>query len=473
VRPSIVGVVMLSNHARFRSLFPAVPAQPLAQCRLAAAAAGRAGVPGRADGKLRLRHQRRAQRRAPSCRPPSTTACATSRPASPSAWRCTRKCCTPPAATCAAVSTSAVPNSPTITICCAWTSASPAWRRSASPPSCRPSAWPAMWPRCAPKAIPTTRSARAARATVTAITHIQPLSTRNRRAFGYDMFTEPVRRAAMEAARDGDRAAATGKVVLVQEGAGKEAQSGFLIYLPVYRAGQAHATIQERRAALIGWVYAPFRMQDLMRGVGGEQAGDLEVEIFDGLAPERGHPALPLARRARRRAPRAVLDPDQRSTRPAARGPCGYARRPCSSRRWNAMHLAADRGLRHRPGTAAGPRHLAAGHRTAPRAAAGRPHDAGTARIARPRRRRAPAHPPDPADRLRRLHRHRPGRPHHRLERPGLQNCSAGARTRRWVATRPSCCWRRRSAKNSRPACAASRSAANARACPAPARSMR
>jgi PAS domain S-box-containing protein len=122
------------------------------------------------------------------------------------------------------------------------------------------------------------------RATVTAITHIQPLSTRNQRAFGYDMFTEPVRRAAMEAARDGDRAAATGKVVLVQEGAGQAPQSGFLVYLPVYRAGQAHATIQERRAAILGWVYAPFRMQDLMRGVGGEQVGDLEVELFDGLA---------------------------------------------------------------------------------------------------------------------------------------------------------------------------------------------
>ena len=54
---------------------------------------------------------------------------------------------------------------------------------------------------------------------VTAITHILPLDERNLRAVGYDMFSEPVRRAAMAAARDGNQAVATGKVTLVQEGA--------------------------------------------------------------------------------------------------------------------------------------------------------------------------------------------------------------------------------------------------------------
>jgi PAS domain S-box-containing protein len=125
---------------------------------------------------------------------------------------------------------------------------------------------------------------------VTSITHIQPLTRRNERAFGYDMFSDPVRRRAMEAARDSGAPAATGKVTLVQEGARAEPQSGFLIYVPVYRAGLPDTTIAQRRAAIIGWAYAPFRMQDLMRGVGGEHAADLEVEIFDGLAP--AEPAL-------------------------------------------------------------------------------------------------------------------------------------------------------------------------------------
>jgi PAS domain S-box-containing protein len=118
----------------------------------------------------------------------------------------------------------------------------------------------------------------------TSITHIQPFADRNLRAFGYDMFSEPVRRAAMEAARDSGAAAATGRVTLVQEGA-RNVQPGFLMYVPVYRPGLPRATVQERRADIVGWVYAPFRMDDLMRGLGGEHVSDLDVAIYDGRRP--------------------------------------------------------------------------------------------------------------------------------------------------------------------------------------------
>jgi len=125
------------------------------------------------------------------------------------------------------------------------------------------------------------------RPVITSITRIEPFSGRNLRAFGYDMFSEPVRRAAMEAARDTGQPASTGKVVLVQEGTQDEQgeQSGFLMYVPVYRAGAPVDSVAARRAALAGWVYAPFRMKDLMAGLGGEHAGELQVEIYDGLAP--------------------------------------------------------------------------------------------------------------------------------------------------------------------------------------------
>ncbi|UVW28151.1 CHASE domain-containing protein [Massilia sp. H6] len=121
----------------------------------------------------------------------------------------------------------------------------------------------------------------AARALVSAITHIEPFSGRNLRAFGYDMFSEPVRRAAMERARDSGQAALSGKVVLVQDG--KDApQAGVIMYLPVYRAGQPTGTVGQRRDAIAGWVYAPFRMNDLMQGLGGAHSTDLDIEIHDG-----------------------------------------------------------------------------------------------------------------------------------------------------------------------------------------------
>lgn len=100
----------------------------------------------------------------------------------------------------------------------------------------------------------------------TSIIYLEPFTNRNLRAFGYDMFSEPVRRAAMERARDEDAAVISGKVILVQE-TDKDVQAGTLMYAPVYRNGMAHATVADRRAAILGWVYSPYRMNDLLAGV--------------------------------------------------------------------------------------------------------------------------------------------------------------------------------------------------------------
>lgn len=114
------------------------------------------------------------------------------------------------------------------------------------------------------------------------IIYLEPQTDRNLAAIGYDMFTEPVRRAAMEAARDGGRRAASGKVTLLQEIKGVK-QAGFLIYLPVYEGGSVPETIEERRLRLRGFVYAPFRIGDLWTSmIGPELLDGMEIEVFDG-----------------------------------------------------------------------------------------------------------------------------------------------------------------------------------------------
>ncbi len=118
------------------------------------------------------------------------------------------------------------------------------------------------------------------------IIYLEPFSGRNLRAFGYDMLSEPVRRTAMERARDTDTAALSGKVVLVQE-TDKEVQAGTLMYAPVYRKDMPIQTIEQRRAAIYGWVYSPYRMNDLMQGILGnlnlEKEKQLRIQIFDGV----------------------------------------------------------------------------------------------------------------------------------------------------------------------------------------------
>ncbi|MBF0213511.1 MAG: CHASE domain-containing protein [Magnetococcales bacterium] len=119
------------------------------------------------------------------------------------------------------------------------------------------------------------------RALYSAILYLEPFSGRNLRAFGYDMWSEPVRRAAMSQARDSGQPALSGRVTLVQED-GQDVQAGVLMYLPVYRAGMATGTVQDRRDALKGFVYAPFRMRDLMEGILGPGDPNLDFALFDG-----------------------------------------------------------------------------------------------------------------------------------------------------------------------------------------------
>jgi two-component sensor histidine kinase/CHASE1-domain containing sensor protein len=84
---------------------------------------------------------------------------------------------------------------------------------------------------------------------------LEPPDTRNQAAIGYDMYSEPVRREAMDRAWRSGRAAATAPVELVQE-ITEEKQAGFLIYLPVMR---------EDDRSIHSMVYAPYRVGDLMR----------------------------------------------------------------------------------------------------------------------------------------------------------------------------------------------------------------
>jgi signal transduction histidine kinase/CheY-like chemotaxis protein len=118
----------------------------------------------------------------------------------------------------------------------------------------------------------------------TAIIYLEPFAGRNIRAFGYDMYTEPIRRKAMEQACDFDIAALSGKVVLVQE-TDKDLQSGTLMYVPVYRKGMPVNTTEERRSAILGWIYSPYRMADLMKGIlGGRDLNDkntIRLQIYD------------------------------------------------------------------------------------------------------------------------------------------------------------------------------------------------
>ena len=117
---------------------------------------------------------------------------------------------------------------------------------------------------------------------------LEPADERNLAALGYDMYSDPVRRAAMQRAIASDEPEMSGPAVLVQEIDG-EKQMGFLIYLAYGgRPDLLEAADTAGGPPAEGFVYAPFRGADLIRAALAE-APDLPValEIIDKAAPER------------------------------------------------------------------------------------------------------------------------------------------------------------------------------------------
>ena len=106
------------------------------------------------------------------------------------------------------------------------------------------------------------------------VMYLQPDTSRNRRAIGFDMYSEPTRRAAMDDAARSTRPTASGKVVLAQEGEGNA--PGFLVYMPVFEG-----TGGSRK--LLGFIYSPFNAQDFLSSAAElVDVGEMGVALFDG-----------------------------------------------------------------------------------------------------------------------------------------------------------------------------------------------
>jgi signal transduction histidine kinase len=116
----------------------------------------------------------------------------------------------------------------------------------------------------------------------TGIAFLEPWDARNAAAYGFDMYTQPVRKAAMDSARDTGLRAVTNKVILGLKATDQEA--GFLIFLPVYDTplGRIPPTVEERRSLLKGWVFSPFRSSNLFaRALDRGRTPELDIAVYD------------------------------------------------------------------------------------------------------------------------------------------------------------------------------------------------
>ena len=108
------------------------------------------------------------------------------------------------------------------------------------------------------------------------VTFLLPDTARNRRALGFDMYSEPVRRAAMDEAERAARPTASGRVVLIQDIDTKS--PGFLIYMPVFDQVTAARRLK-------GFIYSPFNAHDfLASALSLDTREEMGVRLYDGAA---------------------------------------------------------------------------------------------------------------------------------------------------------------------------------------------
>lgn len=117
----------------------------------------------------------------------------------------------------------------------------------------------------------------------TAIMYLEPEISGVSTAVGYDMFAEPTRREAMVRARDTGQPALSHVVPLVTTNGTPNNVQGILEYIPIYST-PAPTTVAQRQQQLVGYIYAPIRVEDLFKGIlGSELHSASQMTVYDVL----------------------------------------------------------------------------------------------------------------------------------------------------------------------------------------------
>lgn len=105
------------------------------------------------------------------------------------------------------------------------------------------------------------------------------------RVLGFDDNSEPIRRTALEAARDQGIGVATSRLDIGQK---ERDNYGMLIFQPVYEQGQPHGTVNERRSNLEGFIVGAFVLPDFIAGsLRRLDNNDLDLFITDDESPQQ------------------------------------------------------------------------------------------------------------------------------------------------------------------------------------------
>ncbi|CCV11125.1 CHASE domain-containing protein [Mesorhizobium sp. STM 4661] len=116
----------------------------------------------------------------------------------------------------------------------------------------------------------------------TPIVLFEPLDPSNQSSIGYDMFTDPARREAIEKAMADDQQHASGLVKLGQDTGAAQTFTGFLVLVRL-NVETAPDVINASRSSTSGFLYAAFRARDLFQtALSRTPLLPVNTEIYDG-----------------------------------------------------------------------------------------------------------------------------------------------------------------------------------------------
>ena len=120
------------------------------------------------------------------------------------------------------------------------------------------------------------------------VVYMEPFNEYNRKDFGYDMYSEDNRRAAMDRARDEGKTSIAGGITFLNE-TDKKKQNGIVMYFPIYRQEIPTKTRAQRQGALQGFIFTPIRLQEFVICGVGKEPDDIAFEMYDGerIMPDR------------------------------------------------------------------------------------------------------------------------------------------------------------------------------------------
>lgn len=118
------------------------------------------------------------------------------------------------------------------------------------------------------------------------IRYIEPATIDNKKAIGFDLYSEVRRQKAMDLARDSGKVALSDMLTIVQDNPSRQ-NPGFIMVAPLYERNKNPENSNERRDQNKGFIYAPFRAKDFLDKLQISQDKHFGFQLYDGVISQK------------------------------------------------------------------------------------------------------------------------------------------------------------------------------------------